>query len=59
MIIKDEGKLVTDDYSNIENVGKILKLKNEEIALLKRANGLRNVLVHEYNGVVDELAYER
>ncbi|HIE31062.1 MAG TPA: DUF86 domain-containing protein, partial [Methanosarcinales archaeon] len=25
---------------------------------LKRANGLRNVLVHEYNGIDDLLAFE-
>ncbi len=58
MMVKDNGKLVKDDYSNLEASAKILGLKGTTVELLKRAHGLRNVLVHEYNGIVDEMAYD-
>ena len=58
MIRKDAGGIVEDDYSNIERACNILRIDGEICRLLKRANGLRNVIVHEYNGVDDSLAYE-
>ena len=36
----------------------IIGLEEKIVSALKRANGLRNVLVHEYNGIIDEQAYE-
>ena len=45
-----------DDYTNIEEISKIVKEIDEKI--LKEANGLRNVIVHRYNGVDDFRAYE-
>lgn len=58
MIVKDMGRVCEDDYSNIEIVSQVLgideKLKNS----LKKVNGLRNILVHEYNGVDDSLAFD-
>ncbi|MFQ6062439.1 MAG: DUF86 domain-containing protein [Methanosarcinales archaeon] len=55
MSVKDRGFLVKDDYSNIERMDFILTL--DLIESLKRSNGLRNVLVHDYNGINDNLAY--
>jgi uncharacterized protein YutE (UPF0331/DUF86 family) len=55
MIVKGVGYSVEDDYTNIERLCDILNFPSSE---LKRACGLRNVIVHEYNGVIDELAYE-
>ena len=56
MMAKEEGILVKDDYSNLERLKPLLK--PDVIENLKRANGLRNVLVHEYNGIDDTLAFE-
>ena len=58
MVTKDNKKTVEDDYSNIEKLCKALKLDKTLCSTLKRANGLRNVLIHEYNGINDDLAYE-
>ncbi len=58
MIAKDLGFAVEDDYRNLEAVGNSIGLGEKTVLALKRANGLRNVLVHEYNGIIDERAYE-
>jgi len=58
MFVRDESKTVEDDYSNLEKVSKILSLDKSCTDELKRANGLRNVLIHEYNGIIDKQAYE-
>lgn len=57
MIVKDKGKVVEDDYSNMEKLSKILGFDEKLIENLKKANGLRNILVHEYNGIIDRQAY--
>ncbi|ODS40849.1 MAG: hypothetical protein A7315_07495 [Candidatus Altiarchaeales archaeon WOR_SM1_79] len=57
MIVRDHERVVEDDYSNFETACRILK-RGEMLDPLKKINGLRNILVHEYNGIVDELAYE-
>ncbi len=57
MIVKDCNFSVEDDYKNIEIVSNFINIesiKNE----LKSINGLRNILVHEYNGINDSLAYD-
>ncbi len=56
MVVRDKGKVVEDDYSNLERMTKILGSESL-LEDLKEANGLRNILVHEYNGVVDKQAY--
>ena len=56
MMAKEEGILVKDDYTNLERLKPLLK--PDVIKNLKRANGLGNVLVHEYNGIDDPLAFE-
>ncbi len=58
MLVKDLGFAVEDDYRNLEIIGNKLRLEEKLILALKKANGLRNVLVHEYNGIIDEQAYE-
>jgi uncharacterized protein YutE (UPF0331/DUF86 family) len=58
MVTKDIKKTVEDDYSNIEKLCKAMKLDKTLCSTLKRANGLRNVLIHEYSGINDSLAYE-
>jgi len=58
MIVKDSGMAVEDDYTNIEHASNLLKLSKALTLALRKANGLRNVLVHEYNGINDSLAYD-
>lgn len=51
MACKDEDKNVKDDYANIETL-KSLKIIDEKTAkALAEINGLRNRVVHEYNGI--------
>jgi len=55
MAAKDLGFQVQDDSTNIGNL-----VKNRQVDVvvgeqLNRANGLRNILVHRYNGVDDQI----
>lgn len=56
MMTREDDRLVKDDYTNLDGLKPFLE--PETIKNLKKANGLRNVLVHEYNGIIDELAFE-
>jgi len=58
MILKDMGEIVEDDYTNIEKLREKKLLDEEQEALMKEANGLRNRLVHEYNGLEKKTAVE-
>ena len=59
MIVKDLKLIPKDDYSNI-NIIKNKKIVNEDLAAkLREANGLKNRIVHDYNGLDNELAYNR
>lgn len=59
MIIKDEKILPKDDYSNIDNLVEQKIINNTLGDKLKEANGLRNRIGHNYNGLDDSIAYER
>jgi len=54
MVIKDLGIQVKDDSINISEIVKLRNLNPELGEKLKKANGLRNIIVHRYNEV-DEL----
>ena len=59
MIVKDLKLIPKDDYSNI-NIIKNKKVVNADLAAkLREANGLRNRIVHDYNGLDNEIAYNR
>ncbi len=58
MALKDMGELVQDDYSNIERLCEKSILGELQGGIMKEANGLRNRLVHEYNGLVRGIALE-
>ncbi|MDO8625752.1 MAG: DUF86 domain-containing protein [Candidatus Diapherotrites archaeon] len=50
MVCKDAGKTVKDDYENIQTLC-TLKIIDEKLAeTIKELNGMRNRVVHEYNG---------
>jgi uncharacterized protein YutE (UPF0331/DUF86 family) len=57
MMLKDEDKVTADDYTNTEKAVdfKLLpkKLKNS----IDELNGLRNRIIHEYNGLDDHIAF--
>ena len=56
MMCKDMNILPKDDYTNLGNVSKVLKI---DVNPLIEANGLRNVIIHRYNSVDDKIAYNR
>jgi len=49
MLTKDFGITVEDDYTNIERLQKMRVLSEEEAAVLRKYNGLRNAIVHKYD----------
>ncbi|MHA1851771.1 MAG: type VII toxin-antitoxin system HepT family RNase toxin [Candidatus Thorarchaeota archaeon] len=58
MLCKDMGIMPKGDYENIQSIleqGLISKNLAED---LKKCNGLRNFLVHQYNGVDDDIVLE-
>jgi len=58
MLVKDLGIPVQDDENNISE---IVNKRNVEEKLgddLKKANGMRNIIVHRYNGIDEEIIME-
>jgi len=51
MMVKDIGAIVEDDYSNIQTLTDKKLLSEEDAALLKLYNGLRNAIVHKYDNI--------
>ena len=58
MICKDLKIKPKDDYSNINYLREYEILSEELSDRLRKINGLRNVLVHNYNGLDDMLAFK-
>ena len=58
MILIDKDKVVEDDYTNTEKIKEIVIFKDEEIKIIKEANGLRNRIIHKYNRTDDSIAKE-
>lgn len=55
MLVKDLGLPVKDDLTNITKIVEIRNIKNALGEKLIKANGLRNILVHRYNSIDDEI----
>lgn len=55
MLVKDLGIQVKDDNINISEIVKIRKLNPELGEKLKKANGLRNIIVHRYNEIDEQI----
>ena len=55
MLVKDLGVRVKDDNINISEIIKIKKLNPELGEKLKKANGLRNIIVHRYNEIDEQI----
>jgi uncharacterized protein YutE (UPF0331/DUF86 family) len=58
MLIKDLGNIPMGDDYNIEYLVKQGIVTEELAAHLKRCNGLRNILVHQYNGINQEIVID-
>ena len=55
MLCKDLGITVKDDYSNIDELEDLDLFQKKLLRELRRLNGVRNVLVHRYNKIEEEL----
>jgi len=53
------GSSTKDDYSNIDTLVEKNIINAKLGGRLKEANGLKNRIVHDYNGLDDSIAYER
>jgi uncharacterized protein YutE (UPF0331/DUF86 family) len=58
MITKDKGLDVQDDYMNIGMLSENGTISSSLAEKLKAANGLRNRVVHHYNGFNETIALE-
>jgi len=58
MRLKDSEKLPMDDYTNIDRAYKSGIIDERIKYALEEANGLRNRLVHGYNGINETVALE-
>jgi len=58
MLVRDYGGEVKDDYTNIETLKKLGVISPKIEAKLKKLNGLRNAIVHEYNKFNDRVVKE-
>ncbi|MBN1801550.1 MAG: DUF86 domain-containing protein [Candidatus Lokiarchaeota archaeon] len=57
MILKDLSLVVEDNYTNFEKLFKKKMISNDLFQGLKKLNGLRNRIVHDYNGIIDEVVW--
>lgn len=58
MLCKDLGIMPRGDYENIESLRARNILSADLAERLANCNGLRNVLVHQYNGINKDLVLE-
>lgn len=59
MMVKDLKTIPKDDYSNIKIIENKKIISSDLAAKLREANGLRNRIVHDYNGLDDSIAFDR
>jgi len=58
LITKKLGYFNEDDYSNLEKIKDKINLSEKTVKIIKKAKGLRNILVHEYDEIIDALAFD-
>lgn len=58
MLLKDTGKKIEDDYTNIEVLEGAGIITGQLAENLKKCNGLRNYLVHRYDKLNDKIALD-
>ncbi len=58
MMLKDLKHIPKDDYANFKKLQEINTISGTLAKRLAEANGLRNRLAHDYNGIDEEIAIE-
>lgn len=58
MAVKDSGLLPSEDFTNANKLLELNIIDNDLLGSLKDANGLRNRVIHEYNGLDQQIAYD-
>ena len=58
MIVRDLKLIPKDDYSNFNILKNKKVIPNDLVAKIGEANGLRNRIIHNYNGLDNKIAYE-
>lgn len=58
MLVKDLGIQVKEDNINISEIVKVRNIDFELGEKLKKANGLRNIIVHRYNEIDEQIILE-
>lgn len=58
MMVKDLQFIPKDNYVNFEVLKREGIISGELHGALKELNGLRNRIVHDYNGIIDEIALQ-
>ncbi len=58
LILRHKKEIPKDDYTNIDSAERLGIFPHNVAEILKELNGLRNRVVHEYNGINDKLAIE-
>ncbi|MHA1488887.1 MAG: type VII toxin-antitoxin system HepT family RNase toxin [Promethearchaeota archaeon] len=58
MVIKDLKLIPKDDYVNMDLLAENKIISKELAYNLKQINGLRNIVVHNYNGLDEEMAFK-
>ena len=56
MILKDLKHGPKDDYLNYDKIMELKIISEEQTAILNRSRGLRNRVVHDYNGLDENIA---
>ena len=58
MILKDLGKTIYDNYTNYQTLYQLSVISQKSWNSLRKINGLRNRIAHEYNGLNYSIAWE-
>ncbi|TFH27815.1 MAG: DUF86 domain-containing protein [Promethearchaeota archaeon] len=58
MLVKDLGRDVKDDQTNLAQLQELNVISSSLVEFFLNANGMRNILVHRYNGVNEEIIIE-
>ncbi len=56
-MLEDLSLIVEDNYTNFEKLLKRNIISPDMFQGLKKLNGLKNRIVHDYNGIIDETAW--
>lgn len=57
MLVRDMGKDVGDDYHNLEVLKNAGLIDEEMHDKLRKLNGMRNIIVHRYNKIEEDLIF--